>query len=111
LARGIFLLPADATERYQLSAEDIYAKRKCDSLRALITEFADIAEKNLVESRSYRGCIDPNLHLALMASGATLDHLLLTLRKNGYDLWDSRLQRGFDLLAWRLWWRKLRGQY
>ncbi|VDM14279.1 unnamed protein product [Wuchereria bancrofti] len=46
-----------------------------------------------------------------MASGVTLDHLVKTLHKSDYNLLHTRLQRGYDLLAWRFWWRKLLGHY
>uniref|UniRef100_A0A915PN86 Uncharacterized protein n=1 Tax=Setaria digitata TaxID=48799 RepID=A0A915PN86_9BILA len=111
LTRGIFLLPNDLAEKYRLSADDVVSNKKQDALRDLVKELTDIAEEKLLESRLLRNGINPNLRLALLASGATLDHLVKTLRKSNYNLLDSRLQRSYDLLAWRFWWRKLFGRY
>uniref|UniRef100_A0A8R1TII1 NADH dehydrogenase (Ubiquinone) complex I, assembly factor 6 n=1 Tax=Onchocerca volvulus TaxID=6282 RepID=A0A8R1TII1_ONCVO len=111
LARGIFLLPSDLMEKYHLSADDVLGNKKQNALRDLVMELTNIAEEELLKSRQYRGSIEPNLRLALMASGTTLDHLVKTLHKSNYNLLNARLQRGYDLLAWRLWWRKLLGQY
>ncbi|VDK82628.1 unnamed protein product [Litomosoides sigmodontis] len=111
LARGIFLLPNDLMEKYQLSANDIFKNEKQSALRDLVKELTSVAEEELLKSRQYRESIEPNLRLALMASGATLDHLVKTLRKSNYNLLNRRLQHGYDLLAWRFWWRKLLGQY
>lgn len=43
IARSIFLLPNDVTEKYHLTAEDVYANRKQDSLRALVRELAHVS--------------------------------------------------------------------
>ncbi|EFO20063.2 hypothetical protein LOAG_08427 [Loa loa] len=111
LARGIFLLPNDLMEKYQLSADDIFWNKKQNALRDLAKELTNIAEEELLKSRQYRESIEPNLRLALMASGATLDHLVKTLHESNYNLLNTRLQRGYDLLAWRFWWRKFLGRY
>ncbi|KAM3718208.1 NADH dehydrogenase (ubiquinone) complex I, assembly factor [Dirofilaria immitis] len=111
LSRGIFLLPNDLMQKYQLSADDVLGNKKQNALRDLVKELTDIAEEELLKSRQYRESIEPKLRLALMASGATLDHLLKTLRESSYNLLNTRLQRGYDLLAWRFWWRKLLGRY
>ncbi|KAL3995616.1 Squalene/phytoene synthase family protein [Acanthocheilonema viteae] len=111
LARGIFLLPNDLMEKYQLSADDVFGNKKQNALRDLVKELTNIAEEELLKSRQYRESIQPNLRLALMASGATLDHLVKTLHKSNYNLLNTQLQHGYDLLAWRFWWRKLLGRY
>ncbi|VDO59470.1 unnamed protein product, partial [Onchocerca flexuosa] len=111
LARGIFLIPSDLMEKYQLRADDVLGNKKQNALRDLVKELTNIAEEELLKSRQFRRSIEPNLRLALMASGATLDHLVKTLHKSNYNLLNTRLQRGYDLLAWRFWWRKLLGQY
>ncbi|VDN03915.1 unnamed protein product [Thelazia callipaeda] len=111
LSRGVFLLPTDLTNKYELSAEDIFGIKKQCALRNLIRELVDVAEEELLKSRRYHKNIHPNLRMALMSSGATLDHLIATLRKNNYSLLDKRLQRGYEFLAWRLWWRSLLCRY
>ncbi|CAG9529791.1 unnamed protein product [Cercopithifilaria johnstoni] len=111
LARGIFLLPNDLTEKYKLSADDVFGNKKQNALRDLVEELTNVAEAELLKSRQCRKSIESNLRLALMAGGATLDHLLRTLRNSNYNLLNARLQHGYDLLAWRFWWRKLLGRY
>ncbi|VIO94906.1 Uncharacterized protein BM_BM1755 [Brugia malayi] len=111
LSRGIFLLPNDLMEKYQLNADDILGNKKQNAIRDLVKELTNIAEEELLKSRQYRKSIKPNLRLALMASGVTLDHLVKTLHESNYNLLNTRLQRGYDLLAWRFWWRKFLGHY
>ncbi|VDM11289.1 unnamed protein product, partial [Wuchereria bancrofti] len=86
LSRGIFLLPNDLMEKYQLNADDILGNKKQNAVRDLVKELTNIAEEELLKSRQYRKSIKPNLRLALMASGVTLDHLVKTLHKSDYNL-------------------------
>lgn len=111
LARGIVLLPDDLMSIHGLSADAVYSKKSPDAIRLLARDMAKAADSLILESRSLRDDVPCALRPALISSGATVDHVLKTLRKCDFNLFDARLQRGFDLLAWRLWWRKTIGWY
>ncbi|KAK0406844.1 hypothetical protein QR680_018840 [Steinernema hermaphroditum] len=111
LKRGIVILPTDVMTIHGLSADNVYTKQSPEGIRNLARDLTTVSDKWLQESRRHSLAVSKSTSLALISSGASVDHMLKTMKKTDYDLFDARLQRGHPLLAWMLMWRKLRGYY
>uniref|UniRef100_A0A915B047 Uncharacterized protein n=1 Tax=Parascaris univalens TaxID=6257 RepID=A0A915B047_PARUN len=111
LSRGIILLPDDFMHLHGLSADSFYRRAKPEALKSLAKDITLLASSLLDRSRKQRDEVPCVVRSALLASGATVEHLVRTLCKCDFNLFDARLQRGANLLAWRLWWRSILGRY
>lgn len=111
LARGVVLLPEDLMNMHGLSADAVYGSKNKEAIKTLAKDMVKVADTLLTKSRSVKDEIPCALRPAMMANGATVDYLLKVFRKCDFNLFDARLQRGYHLLAWRLWIRKTIGRY
>ncbi|VDM49723.1 unnamed protein product [Toxocara canis] len=111
LSRGIVLLPDDLMQLHGLSADSFYGMTKPEAVKSLARDITMLSSSLLDRSRALRDEVPCVVRVALISSGATVQHLVRILRKCDYNLFDARLQRGASLLAWRLWWRSILGWY
>lgn len=111
LSRGIILLPDDFMHLHGLSADSFYRRAKPEAMKSLAKDISLLASSLLDRSREKRDEVPCAVRSALLASGATVEHLVRILYKCDFNLFDARLQRGANLLAWRLWWRSILGRY
>lgn len=49
LTRGIFLLPNDLMEKYQLSADDVFKNKKQSALRDLVRELTNVSLLDFIQ--------------------------------------------------------------
>lgn len=109
LSRGILLLPVDLMTTYNVK---VGRKSLFDGeITFLLRDMANEAKVRLLNSRKLKDVIPKELRMPLMASGTTVDFVLSVLEESKYNLLDARLQRNPELLAWRLWWKKMNKVY
>uniref|UniRef100_A0A0M3I0R2 NADH dehydrogenase [ubiquinone] flavoprotein 3, mitochondrial n=1 Tax=Ascaris lumbricoides TaxID=6252 RepID=A0A0M3I0R2_ASCLU len=97
---------------YDNSSTHVLTNFHCSARHFRVRTFLDeLASSLLDRSREKRDEVPCAVRSALLASGATVEHLVRILYKCDFNLFDARLQRGANLLAWRLWWRSILGRY
>lgn len=111
LTQGVVLLPNHLMTFHKVAADDLYNNKRQDTFRLVVRDMVEVAEFSLLECRKIKDEIPNHLRIALLSSGAVMDFLISVLKSNNYNLLDVRLQRSPELLAWRLWWRKLLDRY
>uniref|UniRef100_A0A915E4Q6 Phytoene synthase n=1 Tax=Ditylenchus dipsaci TaxID=166011 RepID=A0A915E4Q6_9BILA len=105
LHEGVVLLPLDIMAKHGLREEDIFSNAKPTVLRQLTQELCQNSYKYLLAARSKRReAIAKHLRPALVTYGQRSDYLLRILRKNGHNLFDTKLQERQSLISWRLLW-------
>ncbi|XP_005098752.1 NADH dehydrogenase (ubiquinone) complex I, assembly factor 6 [Aplysia californica] len=109
-ARRSVLLPMEILAKHKVSQEDVIRGKDAQPVKDVIFDIASVAHQHLEKARSLRSDL-PDKCYTVFLNAAVCDHYLKALQQADFNVFDGKLQQRNHLLAYSMFFNKLRKRF